>query len=76
MRLVEASDHIMGSFDEKLISYTTRLLENRKVSEPLGTAVFRVIHLRRLSSLNACFLHHHRTSPTLYVVVGVSYVHH
>ncbi|CAM9266290.1 unnamed protein product [Scytosiphon promiscuus] len=31
VHLVEASDHIMGSFDEKLISYTTRLLENRKV---------------------------------------------
>lgn len=32
VRLIEASHHIMGSFDEKLISYTTRLLENRKVS--------------------------------------------
>jgi len=31
VHLVEASNHIMGSFDEKLISYTTRLLENRKV---------------------------------------------
>ena len=34
VHLVEASNHIMGSFDEKLISYTTRLLENRKVSNP------------------------------------------
>lgn len=31
VQLVEASDHIMGSFDETLIQYTTRLLENRKV---------------------------------------------
>lgn len=39
VHLVEASDNIMGSFDEKLISYTTRLLENRKVSEqPSGAA--------------------------------------
>lgn len=29
--LIEASDHIMGTFDEKLVAYTTRLLENRKV---------------------------------------------
>lgn len=29
--LIEASDHIMGAFDEKLVAYTTRLLENRKV---------------------------------------------
>lgn len=35
VQLVEASDHIMGSFDEKLIDYTTGLLENRKVSFPL-----------------------------------------
>lgn len=33
VHLVEASDHIMGSFDEKLITYTTRLLENRKVCQ-------------------------------------------
>ncbi|CAM9254090.1 unnamed protein product [Pylaiella littoralis] len=39
VHLVEASDHIMGSFDEKLISYTTRLLENRKVEVLLNTAV-------------------------------------
>lgn len=32
VQLVEASDHIMGSFDEKLIDYTTGLLKNRKVS--------------------------------------------
>eukprot|EP00752_Nemacystus_decipiens_P002841 g2647.t1 len=39
VHLVEASDHIMGSFDEKLISYTTRLLENRKVEVLLNTSV-------------------------------------
>ncbi|CAM9562675.1 unnamed protein product [Ectocarpus sp. 12 AP-2014] len=42
VHLVEASDHIMGSFDEKLISYTTRLLENRKVEVLLNTSVTSV----------------------------------
>lgn len=32
VHLVEAGDHIMGSFDQKLVKYTTRLLQHRKVS--------------------------------------------
>ncbi|CAM9106009.1 unnamed protein product [Ascophyllum nodosum] len=39
VHLVEASDQIMGSFEEKLVEYTTRLLENRKVNVLLNTAV-------------------------------------
>lgn len=42
--LIEASDHIMGAFDEKLVAYTTRLLENRKVQVLLNISVQSVEH--------------------------------
>lgn len=47
--LIEASDHILGTFDAKLVEYVSKLFAQRRIRVLTGSSVARV-------EKNVCFL--------------------
>lgn len=42
MTLVEASDHILGTFDRRLVEYVGKVFQQRKVRVLVDTSVVKV----------------------------------
>lgn len=62
--LIEASDHILGTFDAKLVEYVSKLFAQRRIRVLTGSSVARV-------EKNVCFLKVNRVCA-----VGVPVNHH